>query len=244
MFISYFIGGSSLLLLAKSIASAGECNGSSAAAKRVDACPQTEEEWKVAAENKNCKSYCSSFHYHCVMDTWRNETIEVCAQIRQIVGNNCVEFNFGGSRIQRNEKTKCSKCPISYASNNSFQYKECYNHHESLPQTSLTPEHTTQSASFAKSTQETTMNSFVSTFDKNESISHHQSHHDNQSIIDKNMIIVCFFVVAVVVLILALTATSKHWKSQMLSKMKRFYGREKSQEIKRGTCKAIGFGML
>ena len=65
--------------------------------------------------------------------------------------------------------------------------RECYNHHESLPQPNSTTEDTTQSASFAKSTQETTMNSFVSNSDKNESISHHQSHHDNQSIIDKNM---------------------------------------------------------
>nr|XP_022289651.1 uncharacterized protein LOC111101452 isoform X3 [Crassostrea virginica] len=198
MFISYFIGGLSLMLLAKSFASAGECNGSSAAAKRVDVCPQTEKEWKVAAENKNCKSYCSSYHYHCVMNTWRNETIEVCAKIRQIVD------------------------------------RECYNHHESLPQTTLTQDDTTQSAPLVKSTQNTTMNSFVSTSDKNESFLH-QSQHDNQrSINDKNVIIViCFFVVAVVVLILALSAIRKHWKSEMLTKMKRFCRLNKSQEIKR-----------
>nr|XP_022289649.1 uncharacterized protein LOC111101452 isoform X1 [Crassostrea virginica] len=234
MFISYFIGGLSLMLLAKSFASAGECNGSSAAAKRVDVCPQTEKEWKVAAENKNCKSYCSSYHYHCVMNTWRNETIEVCAKIRQIVGKNCAEFNFGGSRIQRNENMKCSKCPKFYPSNNSFRYRECYNHHESLPQTTLTQDDTTQSAPLVKSTQNTTMNSFVSTSDKNESFLH-QSQHDNQrSINDKNVIIViCFFVVAVVVLILALSAIRKHWKSEMLTKMKRFCRLNKSQEIKR-----------
>ena len=38
-------------------------------------------------------------------------------------GKNCVEFNFGGFRIQRNEKVKCSECPMYYASNDSFQCK-------------------------------------------------------------------------------------------------------------------------
>lgn len=38
-------------------------------------------------------------------------------------GENCAEFNFGGSRIQRNENLKCSKCPISYPSNDSFYCK-------------------------------------------------------------------------------------------------------------------------
>lgn len=38
-------------------------------------------------------------------------------------GQNCVEYNFGGFRIQRNEKMKCIKCPISYASNDSLQCK-------------------------------------------------------------------------------------------------------------------------
>ena len=49
-------------------------------------CPQTETGWKVAAEKKNCTSYCPSFQYHCVMNTWRNESIEVCDLGRQIVG--------------------------------------------------------------------------------------------------------------------------------------------------------------
>ena len=65
--------------------------------------------------------------------------------------------------------------------------RECYNHHESLPQTTLTQDDTTQSAPLVKSTQNTTMNSFVSTSDKNESFLH-QSQHDNQrSIIENNM---------------------------------------------------------
>lgn len=65
--------------------------------------------------------------------------------------------------------------------------RECYNHHESIPQPIVTLEDTTTSASFAKLTQGTTMNSFVSTSEKNESFLY-QSQHDNQrSITDNNM---------------------------------------------------------
>uniref|UniRef100_K1PB63 Uncharacterized protein n=1 Tax=Magallana gigas TaxID=29159 RepID=K1PB63_MAGGI len=38
------------------------------------------EEWKEAAARKGCeKMTCSSFEYHCVINAWGNETIEVCA---------------------------------------------------------------------------------------------------------------------------------------------------------------------
>nr|XP_022289288.1 uncharacterized protein LOC111101202 [Crassostrea virginica] len=236
MFVSYLVRGLSLLLVAKSMDCAEKCIKSADTAIVVQVCPQTEMEWTVAAEKKNCKSYCSSFQYHCVMNTWRNETIEVCAPGLQIVGKKCAEFNFGGSRIQRNGNMNCSKCPTSYASINSFQYRECYNHKESVPQPILTPEDTTQSAPFVKSTQETTMNIFVSTYDKNESSFLHQSQHNTQrSIIEKEQFIIVIFVVviAVVGLILTFTVTRKHWKNHMLLQMKRFCGGVKIQEINR-----------
>ena len=65
---------------------AEKCIKSADTAIVVQVCPQTKMEWKVAAEKKNCKSYCSSFQYHCVMNTWGNETIEVCVPGLQIVG--------------------------------------------------------------------------------------------------------------------------------------------------------------
>lgn len=65
---------------------AEKCIKSADTAIVVQVCPQTKMEWTVAAEKKNCKSFCSSFQYHCVMNTWRNETVEVCAPGLRIVG--------------------------------------------------------------------------------------------------------------------------------------------------------------
>ena len=64
---------------------AEKCKKSADAAETVKVCPQTETEWKVAAEKKNCTSYCSSLQHHCVMNTRRNESIEVCAPGRRII---------------------------------------------------------------------------------------------------------------------------------------------------------------
>lgn len=57
-------------------------------------CPTSEEEWEIAARNKNCSKIasqqnCSSaekFQYHCVLNSYRYETLEVCAPSRIIFG--------------------------------------------------------------------------------------------------------------------------------------------------------------
>lgn len=93
----------------------------------VDSCPQTAVEWKEAAARKSCKTTshtCSSLDYHCVINAWMNETIEVCAPSVIIVGKVCVEFNFGGNRIQRNQNATCEKCPEAYNSSDAFMYTE------------------------------------------------------------------------------------------------------------------------
>ena len=51
--------------------------------------------------------------------------VTILHSIFLFVGKNCAEFNFGGSRIQRNRNMNCSKCPMTYASINSFQCKIC-----------------------------------------------------------------------------------------------------------------------
>lgn len=48
-------------------------------------------EWNEAAANKGCEQMShscnsSSFDYHCVINTWGNETIEVCDPRSMIVG--------------------------------------------------------------------------------------------------------------------------------------------------------------
>lgn len=101
--------------------------------EQVDSCPQTAVEWKEAAARKSCKNIlqnCSSLEYHCVINAWKNETIEVCAPKVLIVGKVCAEFNFGGNRIQRNHNATCKKCPKAYHSSNAFMYKECYEYVE------------------------------------------------------------------------------------------------------------------
>lgn len=66
-----------------------KCNESKATAKIVNSCPKTAREWNEAAKKKGCRNNthsCTSFEYHCVMNAWRNETIEVCAPSWSIVG--------------------------------------------------------------------------------------------------------------------------------------------------------------
>lgn len=69
-----------------------KCNDNSAAtAQIVKSCPQNHKEWIKAAARKGCEQmarFCSSFEYHCVINAWGNETIEVCAPKLQIVGKN------------------------------------------------------------------------------------------------------------------------------------------------------------
>lgn len=59
--------------------------------KTVESCPDNEEEWKTASKRKNCAAYaryCSSpqdLVYHCVINSFINQTVEVCAYKAYIV---------------------------------------------------------------------------------------------------------------------------------------------------------------
>ena len=68
---------------------AEECNESTATVEVVSHCPKTLEEQVKAANRKSCSKFshkCSSFVYHCVINVWENETLEVCAPRKIIVG--------------------------------------------------------------------------------------------------------------------------------------------------------------
>lgn len=60
----------------------------------VSSCPTSKEKWEIAANKKNCKNdaakqNCTSanpFLYHCVINGYGNETLEVCAPRRIISG--------------------------------------------------------------------------------------------------------------------------------------------------------------
>lgn len=57
----------------------------------VDDCPDNEEKWREASARKNCTAYASQCDeperlvYHCVINSFVNETLEVCAYERIIV---------------------------------------------------------------------------------------------------------------------------------------------------------------
>ena len=65
---------------------ADECIVSKSTVQKVKSCPKTAEEWGNAADKKGCEKVNNSFIYHCVMNTWRNETVEVCAAWTNIIG--------------------------------------------------------------------------------------------------------------------------------------------------------------
>lgn len=62
--------------------------------KVVASCPTSKHEWDIAASKKNCEhlaALCNTskkpYLYHCVINGFRNQTLEVCAQGRIIFGN-------------------------------------------------------------------------------------------------------------------------------------------------------------
>lgn len=70
-----------------------ECKDSATTARKVESCPHNVKEWKEAAARKGCeKMTCSSFEYHCVINAWGNETIEVCAPRLLIIGKNIYRY--------------------------------------------------------------------------------------------------------------------------------------------------------
>lgn len=106
----------------------------------VEQCPTDSMSWKIAAEKMNCESVeqrCSDsfntgrhqFQYHCVINAWRNATLEVCALNRTIFGY-CTEYNINGKLIQDNYGADCSKedppCPPFYNSADAYKYRTCY----------------------------------------------------------------------------------------------------------------------
>lgn len=68
---------------------------------KVDICPTSKEEWDKAASKKNCSvmaamQNCTNtelFLYHCVIDRFRKETIELCAPETIIRGNALIDIN-------------------------------------------------------------------------------------------------------------------------------------------------------
>ena len=59
--------------------------------KIVPRCPANRTEWEREAKIKNCstihgKNGCQKVEYHCLVNNYRNETIEICSTPRIIQG--------------------------------------------------------------------------------------------------------------------------------------------------------------
>lgn len=119
-----------------------ECQKSILTVRYGTRCPKDATSWQMAANKINCDSIqqeCSKslgldpqrfiFQYHCLINSWMNATVEVCALNRSILGY-CSEFNTNGALIQENYGADCRKydppCPQIYNSAEAYKYQPCY----------------------------------------------------------------------------------------------------------------------
>lgn len=76
-----------------------ECQKSLLTVRNVNTCPKDGASWQMAASRMNCESVqqeCSKalgldpqrfiFQYHCLINSWMNALVEVCALNRSILG--------------------------------------------------------------------------------------------------------------------------------------------------------------
>ncbi|XP_061195825.1 uncharacterized protein LOC133204064 [Saccostrea echinata] len=114
------------------------CSVSSATVHFVTSCPSTFEEYKRRSEAKGCQYIsqdCISpdkFKYHCVLNSYGNATLEVCAPVFFITGY-CTEYNTEGKVIQDHYSKDCTRyaepCPSRYLSTDGYKYHKCFTTH-------------------------------------------------------------------------------------------------------------------
>lgn len=120
-----------------SVGGSNSCEVTKSTIQIVDNCPDSEEKWREAAARKNCSAYanqCSEpnkFVYHCVINEYVTETLEVCAYSRFIFSGKCTGYSISGNVIQQNSRTNCAvfkynSCPGYYNSYEAYKYPDCY----------------------------------------------------------------------------------------------------------------------
>ncbi|XP_056013931.1 uncharacterized protein LOC125649582 [Ostrea edulis] len=137
--------------VASLVDSEDSCEASRGTVTKVYKCPGNETEWIEAAQRKNCTALagaCSEparFVYHCALNPYVNETLEVCAYGRNIFLGRCTEYSILGNLIQESGES-CrmfsNPCPVIYASSEAFKYQDCY----ALVQRPTTSQPTTSSS--------------------------------------------------------------------------------------------------
>lgn len=120
-----------------SVAYNNSCDKSRSTVQIVEDCPVSEEKWSEAAKRKRCDipaKQCSEpdrLVYHCVINPYVNQTIEVCAYAQNIVLGRCTSYDISGNEIKENWSADCSEfkenaCPQVYRSNVAYKYQGCY----------------------------------------------------------------------------------------------------------------------
>eukprot|EP00105_Crassostrea_gigas_P040931 XP_019925079.1 PREDICTED: uncharacterized protein LOC109619450 [Crassostrea gigas] len=81
-----------LLVALKTVETSSDfCNVTRSTKKVVPTCPDSLDKWNEASKRKNCTQYASQcsepekLEYHCVINPFINETLEVCAYGQNII---------------------------------------------------------------------------------------------------------------------------------------------------------------
>ncbi|XP_062597129.1 uncharacterized protein LOC134258594 [Saccostrea cucullata] len=117
------------MLQSVNLDSINKCDVSFPTISVVSYCPVSEEEWNERAVKKQCHNIpqnCSeNLLFHCLVNVFRNATVEVCAKAIEIVGG-CAEFNQEIGSIQTNVVFNCISCKERiYNSTDAYKYGEC-----------------------------------------------------------------------------------------------------------------------
>lgn len=104
--------------------------------KIVDNCPDSKEKWREAAEKMNCAEFAGNrsnpeeFEYHCIINSFLNQTQEVCAKNVVIFEGSCAEYSASANKIQGSQHANCTNfspsCPYVYNSREAFKYPGCF----------------------------------------------------------------------------------------------------------------------
>lgn len=112
------------------------CLASLATVQTVTSCPTNEAELSRAKQRKQCQHLAfiqkcatpAKFKYHCVLNTWNNDTVEVCAP--EIISQGfCLKFDEGGARLQEVYERECTNyskpCTTRFSSSDLLHYFQC-----------------------------------------------------------------------------------------------------------------------
>lgn len=133
-----------------SVAGSDSCEISRFTVQIVKDCPDSEDKLMEAAKRKNCAAHASQcsepekFLYHCVINEYVNQTLEVCAYAQNIISGQCTSYSISGNLIQQNPRTNCASypqnpCPTFYRSNMAYLYPGCYERTKQSTTATYTP---------------------------------------------------------------------------------------------------------